>query len=107
MHTPAPLAVAVEVRVLDAGTRVDRVWRTARLIGEDGLILEVDLPYEPRRPVHVSLRLPDELGLPIEATGLVEPVRFTDGERPRGVRFTSIEPAARERIVAYVQERCP
>jgi hypothetical protein len=106
----APIAVAVEIRALDTGPRLTRAFRLSLAIGEDGLRLERDLPFEPGRPVSVELVLPDETR-PLRATGTVVAVAPDDeqdeGEssRPRAVAFTSLDPEARRRVVRYVAER--
>src|SRR5688572_27307747 len=80
VQAPAPVAVPVEVRALDTGERLDRVWRLTRSIGEDGLVFSRELPFEPGRPVRLSLVLPDdESGL--ELTGVVQGVAPDDPER--------------------------
>ena len=106
----APIAVAVEVRALDTGPRLHRAFRLSLAIGEDGLRLERDLPFEAGRPVSVELLLPDDTR-PLRASGTVVAVAPDDEERdgessrPRAIEFTSIDPDARRRVVRYVAER--
>lgn len=110
MDPPAPLAVAAEIRALDVGDRLDRVWRTTRAIGTDGVRLERDVPFEPGRPVAVTLTLPDD-DAELSATGRVEAVPPDDAERegeaarPRAVVFTALGEDARRRLADYVRER--
>ena len=121
MHLPAPLHVTVLVRALDVGPRLERVWRLSCAVGEDGVRLRRDLPFEAGRPVHVELTLPDQ-DLPLAATGVVTEVApdasFDDdvtdenpGEadadrpRPRAVAFTALDPVARRSLAQYVEER--
>ncbi len=110
MNPPAPLAIAAEIRALDVGARVDRVWRTTRAIGVLGVRLERDVPFEPGRPVAVTLTLPDER-VALSATGVVEAVppddesREGESARPRAVAFTALAEDARRRILDYVRER--
>jgi len=110
VNLPAPLAVAVEIRALDVGPRIDRVWRLTRAIGEVGLRLERDLPFEAGRPVGVTLTLPDD-DVALSANGIVETVppddEAADGEaaRPRAVAFRALAEDARRRILRYVKER--
>jgi hypothetical protein len=107
---PAPLAVAAEIRALDVGPRLDRVWRLTRAIGEEGLRLERDLPFEAGRPVGVVLILPDD-DVAVSASGIVEAVppddEAAEGEvaRPRAVVFRALADDARRRILRYVKER--
>jgi hypothetical protein len=128
------VAVPVEVRALDAGPRLDRVWRLTRSIGEDGLVFESrELPFEPGRPVRVSFVLPDD-DAAVELSGVVQGVpdevggprtalpgggaararsRPVDddpereGERAtwRAVSFVAPDVQVRRRIQRYVQER--
>jgi hypothetical protein len=107
----APLAVAVEIRALDVGPRLLRCVRLSRAISEEGLTLELPVPFEAGRPVRVELTLPDDDPAPLGATGLVRALPPDDetleGEasRPRGVSFTLLDPDARARIARYVGER--
>jgi hypothetical protein len=106
----APIAVAVEIRALDTGPRLVRAFRLSLAIGEDGLRLERDLPFEAGRPVGVELVLPDD-ARPLRATGTVLAVPPEDEERegeaarPRAVRFAALDPDARSRVARYVEER--
>lgn len=88
----APLAVAVEIRALDADARA---FRLSQAIDDRRLELEREVPFEPGRPVAVELTLPDDAA-PLQATGVVAtPTAIT--LRP--------EPAVRRRLAAYVTER--
>jgi hypothetical protein len=88
----APLAVAVEIRALDA---VARAFRLSQSIDDRRLELERELPFEPGRPVAVELMLPDD-DVPLQSAGVVAtPTAIT--LRP--------DPAARKRLAAYVTER--
>ena len=106
----APIAVAVEIRALDTGPRLERAFRLSRALGEDGLRLERDLPFEAGRPVSVELFLPDD-PRPLRAAGTVVAVAPEDEERegersrPRAVRFTTVDAETRARLVRYVEER--
>jgi len=110
VNPPAPLAVAAEIRALDVGARLDRVWRTTRAIGVDGVRLERDVPFEAGRPVAVTLTLPDD-DAALSATGVVEPVppddeaREGEAARPRAIAFTALSEDARRRLQSYVRER--
>ncbi len=114
VHLPAPLAVAVEIRLLDAGTRVERVWRVSAAIGEPGLRLANPVPFAPKRPVTVTLRFPDD-DAPFVAHGTIATERrpaareSEDGpdNEPRAtlVAFTSIDPGAKARLMNYLEER--
>jgi hypothetical protein len=107
----APLAVAVEIRVLDVGSRLVRAFRLSRSLGEDGLLVERDLPFEAGRPVSVELALPDDDPQAVHGRGVVIAVapadEETEGEatRPRGVSFTHLDPECRRRVARYVAER--
>jgi len=88
----APLAVAVEIRALDAA---QRAFRLSQAIDDRSLELERELPFEPGRPVAVSLSLPDD-PVPVEVTGVIAtPTAIT--LRP--------DAAAKKRLAAYVTER--
>ncbi len=116
MHIPAPLHVTVLVRLLDAGALPVRVWRLSCAVGEDGVLLRRDLPFEPGRPVRVELTLPDQDEL-VAVTGIVTEVGPDDDHepdennpeadrpRPRAVAFTALDPLARKRLAKYVEER--
>jgi hypothetical protein len=114
--------VTVLVRALDVGPKLERVWRMSCAVGEAGVRLRRDLPFEAGRPVHVELTLPDQ-DVPVAATGVVAEVapdasydaiedaaHSNDGEdadrpRPRAVVFTVLDPAARQSLARYVEER--
>ena len=121
MHLPAPLHVTVLVRALDVGPKLERVWRLSCAIGEDGVRLRRDLPFEAGRPVRVELTLPDQ-DETVAATGVVAEVRpeehddaeaqegaggdeDADRPRPRAVAFTALEPLAKQRLAKYIEER--
>lgn len=110
MQLLAPLLVTAEIRLLDVGPRVDRVWRLTRAVGEDGVRVARDLPWEHGRPVRVELTLPgDERA--IHATGMIVAVapdaEDEEGERarPRAIAFRGLDEDARRRLAGYVQER--
>ena len=92
----ALLAVPVEIRLLDAGARVDRVFRLTHSIAEDAVRFAHDLPFEPGRPVRVELTLPDD-DRPLQAEGRIE--------RPDLVSLRQADADVRERIGRYVGER--
>ena len=102
MRAPAPLAVTVEIRALDVGERLDRVWRVAASVGDEGIRFERELPWEPDRPVSLTFRLPptgdspDDDG-PLAVTGVVV--------TPDAVRFAPVDADTQHRLVRYVQER--
>jgi len=121
VHLPAPLHVTVLVRALDVGPKLERVWRLSCAVGEEGVRLRRDLPFEAGRPVHVELTLPDQ-DETLAATGIVadvapdEPDEPGEGEesshdgdadrpRPRAVIFTALDPIARRNLAKYVEER--
>jgi hypothetical protein len=104
---PALLAVTVEVRALDVGPSVERVWRVARAIGVAGVSFVRALPFEAGRPVRVELTLPGD-DRSIAASGTVDLVRADDADRPpvpSAVAFSLLDPEPRERIQRYVQTR--
>ena len=92
----ALLAVPVEIRALDVGARVERVFRLTHSIAEDAVRFAGELPYEPGRPVRVELTLPDDEQA-IRAEGKVE--------RPDVVSLRQADADVRERIARYVGER--
>jgi hypothetical protein len=119
VHLPAPLHVTVLVQALDVGPALERVWRLSCAVGEAGVRLRRDLPFEAGRPVHVELTLPDQ-DIPVAAAGVVTEVSLDaeyddlDAEpqgdererpRPRAVAFTALDPAARRSLAQYVEER--
>src|SRR5262249_27861010 len=91
-----PLAVTVEIRALDTGTRLSRAFRVTRDIDESTIRFERDLPFEPGRPVTAELRLPDDDGPPIVLTGVAAPAAVT---------IRSADADARRRLLAYMTER--
>jgi hypothetical protein len=118
----------VLVRALDVGPRLERVWRLSCAVGEEGVRLRRDLPFEAGRPVQVELTLPDQ-DVPLSATGVVAEVTpdesyddyepsnagdpnaanenggDADRPRPRAVVFTALDPIARRSLAQYVEER--
>ncbi len=98
LRTPAPAAVTVEIRILDVGERVERVWRASAAVGDEGIRLEHDLPWEPDRPVSLAFRLPDD-DAPLALTGVVVT------SAPGAIRFAPVDADTRRRLVRYVQER--
>ena len=105
MRLPAPLSVTAQVRALDTGPRVERVWRQTVAVGEEGLLLLRALPFEPGRPVRVDLVLPGDA--PLSATGVVtevRPDREDEDALPRAITFTALDDAARRLILAYVED---
>lgn len=110
MSFQAPLNVTVEVRALDVGPTIERVWRLSRAVGEDGVRLRRDLPWEAGRPVAVTLALPEE-DLPVAVTGVVtavppdEPELEGEQARPRAIAFTGVDEPTRGRLARYVLER--
>ncbi len=66
MSLRAPIAVPVEIRA-DARADARRAFRLAWNIGEDGLRLCGDLPFERGRVVEVRLSLPDGEALALRA----------------------------------------
>ena len=94
--TPALLAVPVEIRALDAGPGVERVFRLAHSIAEDALRLAREIPLEPGRAVRILLTLPED-DAPIVARGRIE--------KPDLVSLRELEGDAKERIARYVRER--
>ena len=109
MHL-VPLRVTVEIRALDVGPRLDRVWRLTRGLTQDGLAIGKDLPWDAGRPVALTLALPDD-GPAVTLQGLIEgvapeaPERDGERARPRAVRFTDVPPEARVRLDRYLKER--
>src|SRR5574341_489243 len=95
VNAPAPVAVTVEIRAPNGEGAPERVWRLARAIGEEGVLFERPLPWEPGRPVALALRLPGADA--IDAAGRIA--------APDAVAWTTIDPEARRRIIGYVQER--
>ena len=94
--TSALVAVPVEIRVLDVGQRLERVWRLAHSIAIDAIRLEHDLPFEPGRPVRVELTLPDD-DKPVTIDGRVE--------RPDLIVLLGADGDTKERISRYIGER--
>jgi hypothetical protein len=104
----APIAVPVEIRA-NAG----RTFRLAWNIGEDGLRLAAELPFEPGRPVQVRFRLPDGEGFSLaaevadpDAGDSAEDGRGSTGE-PRSWELVFVEPPSEARIALrrYVHQR--
>lgn len=106
MSLRAPIAVPVEIR---ADAR--RVFRLAWNVGEDGLRLAGDLPFEPGRPIEARFRLPDGEALALRAS-VANDGGQRDGDRDRDDRdrpreLTFLDPPADARIALrrYVQVR--
>jgi hypothetical protein len=97
------LATVVEIRAPER-----RVFRLARAVGEDAVVLETPAPFEPGRPVEVRITLPDgALLAPLAAR-----VKVGDGDPdPTGeqggswLAFRDPPREARQAIAAYVAER--
>lgn len=94
------------------GGRVERYFRLTRAIGPDGVELAREVPFEPRRPVEVTLRLPPPLAGPagpsLEDEGplmMLGVVVAGGGEATRRVAFTALDEDAKRRILRYVEER--
>lgn len=107
MSEPAPLAVTVELRLLDTGPRVDRVFREAAEISDRGLTVARTIPYEPGRPVTCSFTLPgDDRTLAVLAI-IDTPPRARGQEPPPAdsVTFRELTDDARTRIEKYTRER--
>ncbi|MBI4509747.1 MAG: PilZ domain-containing protein [Deltaproteobacteria bacterium] len=113
MNAPALLAVPVEIRALDVGLKVDRVFRLAHAITPEALRLERPLPFAAGRPVEARLTLPDD-DRPVTIIGVVKETapgphreeRVTAGEKfNRLVAFTDMNAETRQRILRYVEER--
>lgn len=110
MLLPAPLQLTAELRTLGHAPDAARAFRLTRAIGEEGLSFAADLPFEPGRPLAISLRLPDDEA-PLALEGHVVLVRPDDeaseGEsaRPRAVAFHSPDADTRLRLRRYVDER--
>jgi hypothetical protein len=114
----APLHVTVLVRAIDAGPRVDRVWRLTTEVGAAALRLRRDLPFEPGRPVRLELTLPDE-DHPLSLTGIVRtltPARHEEDEleeagedprrpRPRAIELIDVSPENHRVLARYIEER--
>jgi len=103
MSLHAPLATVVEIRAPER-----RVFRLARAVGEDALVLETPAPFEPGRPVEVRFALPDGPSLP----SLAARVKVGDGDPdPSGehggcsLAFRDPPREARQAIASYVAER--
>jgi hypothetical protein len=92
----ALLAVPVEIRLLDVGPRIDRVFRLAHSIAEDALRLERELPYERGRPVRITLSLPDA-ETPLVAEGRIE--------RADLIVLLELPGDGKAQIARYVRER--
>jgi hypothetical protein len=94
-----PLAVTVEIRALDTGTRLVRAFRVTRELDDNVIRFERDLPFEPGRPVTAELTLPsdnDDDDQPIVVTGVAAPA---------AVVLRSLDADARRRLDAYIAER--
>jgi len=103
MSLHAPLATVVEIRAPER-----RVFRLARAVGEDAVVLETPAPFEPGRPVEVRFALPDGALL----SPLAARVKVGDGDPdPTGeqggcwLAFRDPPREARQAIASYVAER--
>ena len=107
MSEPAPLAVTVELRLLDTGPRVDRVFREAAEISDRGLTVVATIPYEAGRPVACSFALPGD-DLPLTLTAIIDAPPRARGQEPPpadSVTFRELTDDARTRIERYTRER--
>jgi len=106
----APIAVPVEIRA-----EARRIFRLAWNVGEDGLRLAGDLPFEPGRPIEARFRLPDGDGLALRARIAAEDAdddgdhddRRAGHDGPRSRELTFVDPPAEARVALrrYVQQR--
>jgi hypothetical protein len=103
----APMAVPVEIRA-----HAHRVFRLAWNVGEDGLRLAGELPFEPGRPVEARFQLPGGQRLALRARIAREDRRDGDGEgdsdeanRPHELTFLDPSAEARLALRQYIQER--
>jgi hypothetical protein len=98
----APIAVPVEIRA-----EARRIFRLAWNVGEDGLRVAGDLPFEPGRPIEARFRLPAGEGLALRAR-VAGPDSDDDGDqRERSRELTFLDPSAEARVALrrYVQTR--
>lgn len=103
----APVAVTVELRLLDVGPRVDRVFRVAHELSVRGLVVAKTIPYEPGRPVACTFALPgDDRELTITAI-IDEPPRARGQEPPPAdaVTWRELTDDDRTRLERYTRER--
>jgi hypothetical protein len=100
MSLRAPIAVPVEIR---ADAR--RVFRLAWNVGEDGLRLAGDLPFESGRPIEARFRLPRGEGLALAARVSSDGGDEADRDRPRELIFSQPSAEARIALRRYVQQR--
>jgi hypothetical protein len=120
VNQEAPLHVTVLVRAIDAGSRVDRVWRLSQHLSLTSLRLRRDLPFEPGRPVALTLALPDDdVDRSLHLTGIVRqvtPARHEQDEleeagldprepRPRAVELIDLSVEDRAALLRYIEER--
>jgi hypothetical protein len=96
----APIAVPVEIR---ADAR--RIFRLAWNVGEDGLRLAGDLPFEPGRPIEARFRLPDGEALALRASVASDGGGGDDQDLPRELAFLDPPADARIALRRYVQMR--
>jgi hypothetical protein len=96
----APIAVPVEIR---ADAR--RIFRLAWNVGEDGLRLASDLPFEPGRPIEARFRLPDGVVFALAARVSNDGGDEDDRDRPRELAFLDPPAEARIALRRYVQQR--
>jgi PilZ domain len=96
----APIAVPIEIR---ADAR--RIFRLAWNVGEDGLRLAGELPFEPGRPIEARFRLPDGQALTLQARVASDGGDEDDRDHPRELAFLDPPAEARVALRRYVQER--
>ncbi|HEY5090382.1 MAG TPA: PilZ domain-containing protein [Polyangia bacterium] len=100
MSLRAPIAVPIEIR---ADAR--RIFRLAWNLGEDGLRLAGELPFEPGRPIEAHFRLPDGEALTLRARVESDGGDEDDRDHPRELAFLDPPAEARLALRRYVQER--
>jgi hypothetical protein len=85
---------------------VRRIFRLAWNVGEDGLRLAGDLPFEPGRPIEARFQLPDGEALALRASVASDGGDDDDDrERPRELAFLDPPADARIALRRYVQVR--
>lgn len=107
MTDVAPVAVTVELRLLDVGPRVDRVYRVASEISARGLVVEQTIPYEAGRPLACSFTLPGE-DTPLTITAIIDQPPRARGQEPSpadAVTWRDLTDDARTRLERYTRER--
>ena len=108
MSLRAPIAVPVEIRA-DARVDARRAFRLAWNIGEDGVRLCGDLPFELGRVVEARLSLPDGAALALRAhvtAGSCDRERDDPDDQEAGeLSFVDPPSDAREALRRYVIAR--